>query len=146
MRIEHTVSNYARDLELKEMNKNMVGEPFHHPDTFLLLLGCAKVYFHLSYWQTKEGIAQGHARGKAPPIPDYSTISSRINRLDIKTKDDKSREFEGDYIVVAIDRTGIKITKSPVDEGKMEYKKEILKNPHTSKRQEPETSLHEGNR
>ncbi len=44
MRIEHTVSNYASDLELKEMNKNKVGEPFHHPNTFLLLLGYAKVY------------------------------------------------------------------------------------------------------
>ncbi len=26
------------DAELKEMNKDKVGEPFHYPDTFLLLL------------------------------------------------------------------------------------------------------------
>ena len=45
------------DTELKEMNKDKVGEPFHYPDTFLLLLGYAKAYFHLSYRQT-EGIAQ----------------------------------------------------------------------------------------
>jgi hypothetical protein len=49
--------------------------------------------------------------GKYPlSIPDYSTISIRINRMDIKTEDDKSRAFEDDYIVVAIYNTGIKFT------------------------------------
>ncbi|MER5174777.1 MAG: IS5 family transposase [Candidatus Nitrosocosmicus sp.] len=49
--------------------------------------------------------------GKVPSIPDYSTISRRINKLDIKIKDDnKSKEFENDYIVIAIDTTGIKVT------------------------------------
>ena len=75
------------DTELKEMNKDKVGEPFHYPNTFLLLLGYAKAYFHLPYRQT-EGIAQGHANGKVPSIPDYTTISRRrINRLDVKIKD-----------------------------------------------------------
>ena len=97
------------DKELKDMNKDKVGEPFHYPDTFLLLLGYAKVYFHLPYRQT-EGIAQGHAKGKVPSIPDFTTISRRINRLDIKINDNKSNEFEEDYIIVAIDSTGIKVT------------------------------------
>lgn len=57
------------DTELKEMNKDKVGEPFHYPNTFLLLLGYAKVYFHLPYRQTKEGITQRHANGKVPSIP-----------------------------------------------------------------------------
>jgi hypothetical protein len=36
------------DTELKEMNKDKVGEPFHYPNIFLLLLlGYAKAYFHL---------------------------------------------------------------------------------------------------
>ena len=74
------------DTELKEMNKDKVGEPFHYPNTFLLLLGYAKVYFHLPYRQT-EGIAQGHAKGKVPSIPDYTTINRRINRLDIKIQE-----------------------------------------------------------
>ena len=59
------------DSELEEMNKDKVGEPFHHPDIFLLLLGYAKAYFHLPYRQT-EGIAQGHAKGKVPSISDYT--------------------------------------------------------------------------
>ncbi len=51
------------DTELKEMNKDKVGEPFHYPNTFLLLLGYAKAYFHLPYRQT-EGIAQGQPMEK----------------------------------------------------------------------------------
>ncbi len=98
------------ETELKEMNKDKVGEPFHYPNTFLLLLGYAKVFFHLAYRQTEEGIAQGHAKGKVPSIPDYSTISRRINRLNIKMENNKSKEFEDEYIVIAIDSTGIKVT------------------------------------
>ena len=61
------------DVELKEMNKDKIGEPFHYPNTFLLLLGYAKAYFHLPYRQT-EGITQGHAKGKVPTsIPHYTT-------------------------------------------------------------------------
>ena len=97
------------DMELKEMNKDKVGEPFHYPNTFLLLLGYAKVYFHLPYRQT-EGIAQGHAKGKLPSIPDYSTINRRINRLDIKVIGDGGKELKDEYIIIAIDSTGIKVT------------------------------------
>lgn len=97
------------DAELKEMNKDKVGEPFSYPNTFLLLLGYAKVYFHLPYRQT-EGIAQGHAKGKVPSIPDFTTISRRINRLDVEINDNKSKKFKDGYITIAIDSTGIKIT------------------------------------
>ena len=94
------------------MNQGKVGEPFHYPNTFLLLLGHAKAYFHLPYRQT-EGIAQGHAKGKLPSIPDFTTINRRINKLDIKIKDttdSKNKQFKDEYIVIAIDSTGIKVT------------------------------------
>ena len=96
---------------LKEMNKDKIGQPIDYPDTFvlLLLLGYAKVYFHLSYRQT-EGIAHGHAKGKVSPIHDYSTISRRINRLNFKIKDTNAIEFADQYIVIAIDSTDIKVT------------------------------------
>jgi hypothetical protein len=55
------------DAELKEMNKDKVGEPFRYPITFLLLLEFAKVYFHLPYRQT-EGIAEGMRKGKYLPF------------------------------------------------------------------------------
>ena len=57
------------DAELKEMDKDKVGEPFHYPNTFLLLLKYAKVYFYLPYRQTEEGIAQEDMReGKYLPF------------------------------------------------------------------------------
>ncbi len=59
------------DTDLKEMNKGKIGEPFHYPNTFLLLLGHAKAYFHLPYRQT-EGILQGHAKEKLLSIPIYN--------------------------------------------------------------------------
>jgi hypothetical protein len=99
------------DTELKEMNQGKIGEPFHYTNTFLLLLGHAKAYFHLPYRQT-EGIAQAHAKGKLPSIPDFTTINRRINRLDIKIKDttDSSNKSKDEYIVIAIDSTGTKVT------------------------------------
>ena len=80
-------------------------------NTFLLLLGYAKVYFHLPYRQT-EGITQGHAKGKIPSIPDFTTINRRINRLNIKIKEDdnKNKKFKDEYIVISIDSNGIKVT------------------------------------
>jgi hypothetical protein len=73
--------------ELADMNRGKLGEPFHYPDTFVLMLGYAKVYFHLPYRQT-EGIVKGHAKNKIPSIPDFSTINRRLNRLDVKIKND----------------------------------------------------------
>ena len=108
MTMPHIINNW--NTELKEMNQGKIGEPFHYPNTFLLLLGYAKTYFHLPFRQT-EGIVQGHAKGKLPSIPDYTTINRRINKLDIQVKvDNKSKEFKDGYIIIAIDSTGIKVT------------------------------------
>ncbi len=90
------------------MNKDKIGEPFHYPNTFLLLLGYAKAYFHLPYRQT-EGITQAHAKGKVPSIPNYTTINRRINKVNITIN--KNMEVSKDeYIVIAMDSTGIKVT------------------------------------
>ena len=101
------------DTELKQMNKDKVGgEPFHYPNTFLLLLGYAKVYFHLPYRQT-EGIAQGHTKGKLPSIPDFTTINRRINKLNIQinnNNNNKDKVSKDEYLIIAIDSTGIKVT------------------------------------
>ena len=100
------------DSELKEMNKDKVGEPFHYPNTFLLLLGYAKAYFHLPYRQT-EGITQAHAKGKVPSIPDFSTINRRINKLNIpinNNNNNNNKLSKDEYLIIAIDSTGIKVT------------------------------------
>ncbi len=68
------------DRSLKEMDKDKIGKPFHYLNTSFT--GYAKAYFHLPYRQT-EGIAQGHAKGKVPSIPDFTTLIIRINNLNI---------------------------------------------------------------
>ena len=63
----------------------------------------------------------------------FTTINRRrINRLDIKIKEDgnKNKEFEDEYIVIAIDSTGIKITNRGQwmqDKWKIKNKKGYLK-------------------
>ena len=94
------------------MNKGKEGRKFVYPDSFIKLLGYMRVYFHLPYRQT-EGIVRAHAANTLPSIPDYSNISRRINRLNIKINDDyenKSSLQHDDYFVIAIDSSGIKIS------------------------------------
>ena len=55
----------------------------------------------------------GHAKGKVPSIPDFTTINRQINKLNIPIEEDNkinNKEFEEDYFVFAIDSTGIKVT------------------------------------
>jgi hypothetical protein len=91
------------------MNEDIIIEPFHFSNTFLLLIGYAKV-ISSAILEIEEGIAKWHVHGKVISIPDYTTISRRTNRLDIKIQDNKSKEFEDNYIVIAIDSTSIKVT------------------------------------
>jgi hypothetical protein len=93
------------DDNLDRMNENKNGKPYSFPDSFLLIIGYMRIYFHLPYRQT-EGIIK--ATGKnLPNHPSYSQIWRRLNKLDIKSNriDDNDEN-----IVIAIDSTGIKIT------------------------------------
>jgi IS5 family transposase len=85
------------------MNDGKVGGPYDYPDSFVKLLGYMRAYFHLPYRQT-QGVVIAHASTKVLCIPDYSTISRRVNRLDIKIN-----KRLGTDIVIALDRTGIKV-------------------------------------
>lgn len=49
-------------------------------------------------------IVRAHGSRKVPSIPDYSTISRRVNKLDIEIN-----EHVGNNIVIALDSTGIKV-------------------------------------
>jgi hypothetical protein len=91
------------DNELSQMNHGKVGEPYNYPDSFIQLLGYMRAYFHLPYRQT-QGVVIAHASTKVPYIPNYSTISRRINRLEIKIN-----EKLGNDIVIVLDSTGIKV-------------------------------------
>ena len=100
--------------ELEEMNKGKEGRKFVYPDSFIKLLGYMRAYFHLPYRQT-EGVVRKHTSNTLPSVPDYSNISRRINRLNIKINDDdddddKTSLQHADNFVIAIDPTGIKVT------------------------------------
>ena len=99
------------DNELEEMNnKGKEGRKFVYPDSFIKLLSYMRAYFHLPYRQT-EGVVREHASNTLPSIPDYSNISRRINRLDIKIGDDANKSsLHDDHFVIAIDSTGIKVS------------------------------------
>jgi hypothetical protein len=90
--------------ELERMNQGKIGEPYHYPESFVQLLGYMRAYFHLPFRQT-EGVVKAHAGNKVPSIPDYSTISRRVNKLDIKVNERLSNN-----IVIALDSTGIKVS------------------------------------
>jgi len=88
--------------ELKKMNDGKEGAQYRYPHSFVQLLGYMRAYFHLPYRQT-EGVVKAHAKN-VPSIPDYSTISRRVNDLDIRIN-----ERLGSDIVIALDSTGIKV-------------------------------------
>ncbi len=39
---------------LERMNENKKGKPYSFPDSFVLIIGHIKVYFHLPYSQTQK--------------------------------------------------------------------------------------------
>jgi hypothetical protein len=51
-------------------------------------------------------MVKAHAGNKVPSIPDYSTISRRVNKLDIKVNE----RLGNDIIIIALDSTGIKVS------------------------------------
>ena len=95
------------------MNKGKEGRKFVYQDSFIKLLGYMRAYFHLLYIQT-EGIVRKHTSNTLPSVPDYSNISRKINKLNIKIyeddDDDKFSLKHDDYFVIAIDSTGIKVS------------------------------------
>jgi len=94
------------DADLARMNENKNGKKYKFPDSFILVVGHIRIYFHSPYRQT-EGIIK--ATGKSlPDHPSYSQICRRVNKLDISTK--RSDDDDGDSIVIAIYSTGIKVT------------------------------------
>jgi transposase-like protein len=96
------------DSELDRMNKNKKGKPFEFPDSFILVISHIRLCFHLPYRQT-EGIIK--ATGKSlPSHPSYGHICKRINKLNIKIKEDDTDEDDDEDIVIAVDSTGIKVT------------------------------------
>ena len=88
------------DADFARMNENKNGKKYKFPDSFILIIGYIRIYFHLPYRQT-EGIIK--ATGKnLPDHPCYSQICRRINKLDI---DINSSIDDDDVVIMAADST-----------------------------------------
>jgi hypothetical protein len=97
------IDNWHKELEV--MNHNKRGRKFDYPNSFMKLLGYARVYFGLPFRQT-EGMIRAYSR-RIPAVPDFTSIHKRVNKLDIKI--DNSVGGDNDEIILAIDSTGIKV-------------------------------------
>ena len=94
------------DDNLDRMNENKKGKPYSFPNSFLLIIGYMRIYFHLPYRQT-EGIIKATVGKNLPNHPSYSQICRRVNKLDIPSK---KLDNDDDGIIIAIDSPGIKVT------------------------------------
>jgi len=95
------------------MNENKKGKPYSFPDSFILIIGYMRIYFHLPYRQT-EGLIKSAGKNLLPNYPSYSQICIRrrrrrrgVNQLDISIM---RSDDDDDDIIIAIDSTGIKVT------------------------------------
>ena len=96
--------------ELERMNEGKKGKPFVFPNSFILVIGYIRYSFHLPYRQT-EGIIKATGKRLPSNSPSYGHICKRINKLNIDIKRGKTvDDDDGDYIIVSIDSTGIKVT------------------------------------
>ena len=94
------------------MNENKKGEKYKFPDSFILIISHIRVYLHLPYRQTKEGIikptvGKGIPKYKQPSSPSYShRYVGEQTKLDI----DINSSIDDDVVIIAADSTGIKVT------------------------------------
>ena len=97
------------DDNLARMNENKNGKKYQFPDSFILVIGYMRIYFHLPYRQTEEGIIK--ATGKnLPDHPTYSQICRRVNKLDSTSNGLEVDDIDNDGLVIALDSTGIQVT------------------------------------
>ena len=87
------INNWHKELEV--MNHNKRGRKFDYPDSFMKLLGYARIYFGLPFRQT-EGMIRAYSR-RIPAIPDFTSIHKRVNKLDIKI--DENSNGDDDQLI-----------------------------------------------
>jgi hypothetical protein len=93
--------------ELKKENKGKVGVPYRYADSFIKLIACIRLLFHLPYRQAEGFILflSNHIGGL--PVPDYSTMNRRMNKLEISLE--HSLINSNSPVSIAVDASGIKV-------------------------------------
>jgi len=85
------------------------------PDSFILIIGHIRVYFHLPYRQT-EGLIKATVGMSIPrykqPSPSYSQICRRTNKLDI---DINSIIDDDDVVIIAVETVQVSRLQTEVN-------------------------------
>jgi len=93
--------------ELKKANDGKVGEPYHYPESYIRLLMCVRLLFHLPYRQAEGFVTFLSKHVEGLKAPDYSTIDRRVNKLVISLDD--SLVKSNAPVSIAVDSSGIKV-------------------------------------
>ena len=99
---------FLKSYKVEKVKKR--GRPFVYPDPLIELYATLKYLFHLPYRQLESVIRGLSENVKYIPIPDYTTLDRRINRLGLSFDDKLVNSM--DPIDIAIDSSGIKVHKS----------------------------------
>ena len=98
--------------DLAWMNENKNGKKYKFPDSFILIIGYIRIYFHLPYINKhREGIIK--ATGKS--LPDHPLVihtdlqKKSKNKLDISSN--RLDDDDNDGIIIAIDTVQVKGNK-----------------------------------
>lgn len=90
----------------KPRSTHTIGHPIEYADSLILLMLTVRELLHLRLRQTvgfMEDIL--HNMGIDWPLPDYTTLSRRMGKLDI----DFCQKFQGKNVVLLIDSSGFKV-------------------------------------
>ena len=69
------------------MNENKKGKPYSFPDSFILIIGYMRIYFHLPYRQT-EGLIKSAGKNLLPIYPNV------IHRFASEEEEEEEEEEE----------------------------------------------------
>jgi len=94
-------------MELKRENRGKVGVPYRYADSFIKLITCVRLLFHLPYRQAEGFIISlsNHIGGLS--VPDYSTMNRRMNKLNLSLEDTLINSNAP--VSIAVDASGIKV-------------------------------------
>jgi len=99
-----TINNWKQ--ELKQLNKGKVGEPYHYPNSLIMLLGLIRILYYLPYRQL-----EGFIRALAKYVEGLQalgyTICRRINKLNINLKETLLKSTSS--VSLAVDSSDIKV-------------------------------------
>jgi len=100
------IDTWSKDV--KKLNKRKVGAPFRYPDSLMVFLAYLHLLLHIDY-RGIEGFLRGLSKLICFDIPDYSTISRRVNRVEVMIHK-TLMSYKAEDVVISLDSSGVKVT------------------------------------